>query len=513
MMRWVETNQNWILRPTVEGLELISRDGEQVIAFELKGSETDVSECISIFRGEKPFRSGEENLEKLFVDLSKHGAITLSENQPVDFQIKESSENLKRLWQVRSKFVGTNTPIPKVYWCDPSLSRFFEMDTPLFSSQYTEGGIGTKYKTNWSTGISDDLELAELKSIMEALERHISGIIPYADLIKSSANKIDKQAIDPRRVALYKQRQHSKKEFPLIPFSEDREYYWKEVMTFPGRKKRYLPIECLYFPINTEFTPQPYTLANSSGVAAGFSFRDALLRGLYEVIERDAFMVAWVNRIIKPIIQKTSLSDKEQERMEEIKKLGYQIYCVDLTLDIAPVMLVIAVSHQQKPSLVLGAASNLNVNKAISKALAEVEKQLYWDLREPNKIQILSNPKQVRGVSDHMALYATSEHLEKASFLWQGNIQPLEVSSRVSGDELKILLNLLSVGKKEVITADLSSSLLKKAGIWVIRTIVLGLVPISFGYGMEPLGMPRLKKLSTQKNPWPENLPFIHPFA
>lgn len=512
MMRWVGTNQNWILRPTVEGLELISHNGEQVIALTLEGSDIDVSECISIFRGEKSLRTGKENLEELLEDLSKHGAISLFENQPVDLQIKGSSENLKRLWQIRSKLVGVNTPVPKVYWCDPLTSCFSEMSTPLFNAQYTIGGVGAEHEVGWSMGISDDLELAELKSIMEALERHASGVIPHVELIKSSANKLGKRAIDPRRVVLYTQKQYERG-LSLEPFSEDREYYWKEVMTFPEKEQRYLPVECLYYPINVELASQPYTLANSSGVAAGFSFEDALLRGLYEAIERDAFMMVWLNRIVSPIVQETSLPDRERVRMEKIKELGYQVYCVNLTLDLAPVMLVVAVSRQQKPSLILGGASNLDISKTVSKALAEVEKELYWDLREPNKIQILSNPKEVKGVLDHMALYATPEHLEKSSFLWQGETQPLEDTSRAPGDELKTLLDLLSARRKEVITVDLSPPLLKKAGVWVIRTIPLGLIPISFGYGMEPLGMPRLKRLSAQRNSWPDSIPFTHPFA
>ena len=65
----------------------------------------------------------------------------------------------------------------------------------------------------------------------------------------------------------------------------------------------------------------------------------------------------------------------------------------------------------------------------------------------------------------------------------------------------------------ETAVLDLTPEYLKKAGVWVVRAIPLGLIPISFGYGMEPLGMARYMEMTKRGNPWPRNLPFPHPFS
>jgi ribosomal protein S12 methylthiotransferase accessory factor len=521
MMRWVRINQNWILRPTVEGLELISCDGEQVIALALEGSKTDVSECISIFRGEKPFYTQEESLGELLTDLSGRGAITLSKSQPVDLRTKENSKNLKRLWQIRSRLVGSNTPVPKIYWFDPLLSRCSVLGVHLFNAQYTIGGVGTQYETDWSTGISDDLELAELKSIMEALERHASGIIPTSELVRASAYQLGDDVIDPTRLATYTEKQYQGA-LGLTKFTPDREYFWKEVTTFPGWKRKYLPIDCIYYPIPVEFIPEePYTLANSSGVASGFSFEEALLRGLYEICERDAFMVVWLNRLVMPKIPIDLLSSRSKERVSAITEFGYTVHLIDLTLDNVPVVLALAVNREKIPALVLGMSANLlNVLSAADKALQEVLQQLWWNFRRDYKVAVLKNPKKVSDVRDHAALYASAKYLSRAEFLWKGEVRTLEATPypiSSLANELERVCSILEQIGSEVIVADLTPSYLRKAGVWVVRAISLGLIPVSFGYGLEPLGMPRIKmlpkRLGLKPKPWRRGKPFTHPYA
>ena len=116
-----------------------------------------------------------------------------------------------------------------------------------------------------------------------------------------------------------------------------------------------------------------------------------------------------------------------------------------------------------------------------------------------------------------MALYSSVEHLSKASFLWQGKVQPLTCERNECYDELEVLSGIFISQGKEVIVADLTPPDMKSDNIWVVRAIPLGLVPISFGYGMEPLGMQRIvatpRHLSLSRHLWQYNKPFTHPFA
>lgn len=261
-----------------------------------------------------------------------------------------------------------------------------------------------------------------------------------------------------------------------------------------------------------ELTPNSYTAANSSGVAAGLSFEDALLRALYEAIERDAFMLVWLNRMRMPRVDLRTIPGKYRERILAIEMLDYKIHFVDITVDLTPVMLAIAVSESVRPSLALGAGSGARLEQAIGKALSEVEQQLYWAWRRPEIARSISDPKEVRNVLDHMALYASPEHLSKANFLWTGELRPFRQSGWHSEDILAVAHELKQHGI-EIAVLDVTPPYLKAAGVWVIRAIPLGLVPISFGYGTEPLGTERIQRMVGRKTPWPGAIPFTHPFA
>jgi len=507
MNRWVILDKEWLLRPVQDGLELLTP--ERNIALELSEPERR-DEIVSILLGEKPITNNEE-IRETISGFVKQGILQYSNRKPLAI---EKTETEKQIWKLWKSLVGSRGPVYEVYWLDPTQSQFSPRGLHLFTGKYPEGADGIVW------AFANDLKdrnLAELKAIMEALERYACSVVPFAELIKTSAKRLGRSVIDPRRVVSYTSWQY-KPNFALLPFSNNRNYYWKEVMTFPQREKRYLPAECLYFPLSSNVFPRPYTFANSSGVAAGFNFEEVLLRGLYEAIERDAFMIVWLKRITMPIIQKVSLPEDLQDRIGKIEELGYQVFLVNLTLDLAPVALVVAVSFHREPALILGTASNLDILKAYSKALAEVEQQLYWNLRSSTRPFILSNYKKVKEVSDHAALYYTNQYLPIASFLWSGDSQPLPTLQKIPNNELEKILEIFTSRQIEIVVANLTSSFLKEFGVLVMRTIPLGLIPISFGYGAEPLGMPRLKRLPKEiaclnQNPWPNNTPFTHPFA
>lgn len=509
MNRWVILDKEWLLRPAQDGLELLTP--ERNIALELSEPERR-DEVASILLGEVPVANNEE-IQKTISGLIKQGILQYSNRKPLG---SERTETEKQIWKLWKSIVGSQGPVYEVYWLDPTQSRFSPRGVHLFTAKYREGAENIAWAF---ANDQKDRNLAELKAIMEALERHACSLVPFAELIRTSAKKLGESAIDPREVVSYTREQYRNNP-SLLPFSNNREYYWKEVMTFPGRERRYLPADCLYFPLDEKIFPRPYTFANSSGVAAGFNLKEILLRALYETIERDAFMIVWLKRITMPVIQKTSLPERLQKRMEKIEELGYRVFLVNITLDLAPVVLVAVVSNQHKPALILGTASNLNLLETCSKALAEVEQQLYWNLKSSTPTYILSDYKKVKRVSDHAALYHTSQYLPKASFLWSGNAQPLQISQKMLDDELERIIKILSSHQKRIIVADLTPNSLRDLGIQVIRAIPLGLVPISFGYGMEPLGMSRLKRppeeitrLKLKQNLWPDNVPFTHPFA
>lgn len=504
---WVVLERKWNLCPTQDGLELVTPERNVVLG--LSDPEDNRDRIASILFGRRRIPQGPENkiVRQMIQTLEAQGILKRQEEKPTNSHSVSKLEQL--VWKLRSAFVGSQGPIRIVYHLDPSKSSF-SSSLYAVTAKYTVNG---KAEEGSAGGTDEDPLIAELKAIMEALERWASGVIPEAELLKSTARKIGVNALNPQEVVAYTRKQYAHKLFPLKPFSTERKYHWKSVMTFPGRQTQYLPLECLYYPVPPKLTRFPYTFANSSGVAAGFSFKEALMRSIYEVIERDAFMLTWINRLSMPKIQIETLPEKERLRIHKLEELGYRIHLVNLTRDLVPVVLAIAVHDTKKPALVLGAASNFNFLTAMSKAISEVEYILYWALRYPDDVRTFEDPRKVMDVLDHMALYASQRYLSKAGFLWEGPEIPCPDDTLISKKhELEKLLQTLESNGKQLIVADLTPPSLREYGVWVIRSIPLGLVPISFGYEMEPLGMKRIREVVGKGDGW-QGKPFTHPFA
>jgi ribosomal protein S12 methylthiotransferase accessory factor len=223
-------------------------------------------------------------------------------------------------------------------------------------------------------------------------------------------------------------------------------------------------------------------------------------------------MVAWLNRASMPLIDQQTIPEDCRERVRSLESLGYRLHVVDITLEFSSVVLALAVSEQVQPALVLGAAAHPDIEQAVSKALGEVEHQLYWERRNPENVYSISDATKVTGVLDHAALYASPEHLSKAAFLWSGKTQPMSRSNSSIQDVLVVPGKLKQHGV-ETAVLNLTPEYLKRAGIWVVRALPLGLIPISFGYGNEPLGMVRYRQMAEVGTPWSKRVPFTHPFA
>ncbi|MDP2641442.1 MAG: YcaO-like family protein [Candidatus Yanofskybacteria bacterium] len=502
----VQLGENWHARPTQEGLELMAL--ERNIALELSDL-TFRDQLIAVLGGEEDVPAENNAFQETLRQLERAGALSFVEQGPVsEKQPVGGARNV--VDGIRRELVGLRGPVSEVYWLDPKQSRLSLSRTHLFTARYKEG-IGEM--DAWAGGSDVNWEMAELKAIMEALERYASSVVPRAELVEATPRELGAQMIDPKRVVAYSEAQY-RNEFPLCPFGSNKKYWWGKVTLAGSSEERFLPAECLYYPLPEELAPNRYTFANSSGVAAGLTWEDAFARGLCESIERDAFMLVWFARLSMPRIDSHTVPEEQRVRVDMLESLGYRVYLVDMILSPAPTILAIAVSEKERPSLVLGAAANFNKELAVAKALSELEHQLYWEWRNPGNVYIITDQEEVRGVLDHMALYASPKHLDKASFLWKGGLIPFSENPEDEKLTLQIVIERLGKeGIREIATADLTPQHLKEAGVSVVRAIPLGLVPISFGYGMEPLGMPRYRKVAGQSSWWSEGHPFTHPFA
>ncbi|MGQ0772810.1 MAG: YcaO-like family protein [Pseudonocardiales bacterium] len=153
-----------------------------------------------------------------------------------------------------------------------------------------------------STGTAfGDPEQARRAAIGEAVERYCGNFVP-AGLPRACFAALaaeGRRAIDPGTLALHSTAQYATSGFPFIPFTTETEVLWVPGYSLADRVPIAVPASAVY--VNYLLAPrdgEPRThFSMLAGLAAGPDLTAAETAGLEEVIERDATVIWWANRL------------------------------------------------------------------------------------------------------------------------------------------------------------------------------------------------------------------------
>ena len=192
----------------------------------------------------------------------------------------------------------------------------------------------------WSCGRSTDPFVAYEKATAEVQEWAACSL--PRNLVKSDIGSLA-GAVAPESIVAFHPNQYASPNFPFFLFKQERVCEWKEATDEMTGEKRFILADCIYFPYYPEY-PR-YASANSSGAVAYPTRVGVVQRGVLELIERDAFMIVWLNRLVMPTIADGSLLDDVRRRIRRLEESGFEVIVKDVTLDLAPVVLVFAQSE------------------------------------------------------------------------------------------------------------------------------------------------------------------------
>jgi len=368
-------------------------------------------------------------------------------------------------------------------------------------------------KQSWSNGRDSKPRLAYAKAVAEAKEWAACGCIP-GNLIREKFINL-KTAINPETIIKFHSLQYRQKKFPFRPFDERMEYKWTEGINELTGLKVYVLADHVYFPYFPE-TPY-YCYANSSGVAAYPYWEKAVETSTLELIERDSFMIAYLARIQFPTIQEKGLTESIQKRIKELRKVGFKVWVKDHSLDLAPSICVIAQSEEYAYTPCASCA-NFNVEHAIDHALMEVEALILSRFQNGPAESI--KPEEVIWPLDHGKLYGQRRYFHRANFLFYGHnkISFNEIGRNAVWSWPNLLSRFETKGWQLItIPLHLSSKYGGNDDLHIVRSIVPGMVPMTFGFRQEPAGVERLYKIAKDfgniKLSYGGLTKFPHPFA
>lgn len=247
---------------------------------------------------------------------------------------------------------------------------------------------------------------------------------------------------------------------------------------------------------------------SSNGCACGGSLAEAILYGLLEVVERDAFLIGWYGALPLEEIDPSSIRTcSSRNLLARMRLLGYRVRFFDSTVGTRIPTVTAVAECGTTGSLCFGAGAHPDAERALASALSEVasDYQVARIRLERGRRRIesmLADFSRVEVMEDHADLFTHPGARPLAAFLLdapQVRLRDLETLS-VPGagndvaTDLRLCLELLDPGL-DVLVVEQTLPAQAALGVHSVKVLMPGLVPIDFGWHRQrALSMARTRR-------------------
>jgi ribosomal protein S12 methylthiotransferase accessory factor len=202
-----------------------------------------------------------------------------------------------------------------------------------------------------AAGVASDWDSAFMKALGEGLERYCAGVYRVENFETGTPGAVE-NAVSPTAFVCQSE-----------PDGEEIEWVPGENLSTGGDVM--LPAEFVHFPPPS----RRYRPAITTGLGLGNSGVEALLSGLYEVVERDAAMLSWYSTFdpLELVIE----DDVFETMADRARSEDLTVTPLLLTQDVDVPVVAVAVHRETWPRFALGSDADLDVQGAARSALAE----------------------------------------------------------------------------------------------------------------------------------------------
>lgn len=372
-----------------------------------------------------------------------------------------------------------------------------------------------------SAGCGNNWEEAILGTIGETVERYAPAFYNIKDSISASFKNLNKHAIKPSEFVLFHDKQHSDERFRIEKFTEDIEVSWFPTIDLTNGKETWLPAQFIYLPFNYD---KEYITANTStGLAAHSNYYKAILTALYEVIERDSFVITWLQEIVS---DKIIIDSEIQSFLNKKFPTEYEWHFFDITYDInVPSVLGICIGEAEYGKFIaVGSSTRQTFGEATKKVIQEIGQAVPYFrylLGERKDWMPDDDFTKIQDFEEHSIFYTKRTDLWHIFDKWR-NANPTkkidfdEPFSRNDKEEILHLMSILKNKNYNVLLKDVTTPDIRQLGFYSIKIFIPQLLQLAGSYPFYFLGGKRLydvpKQLGYQSKKFDDLNKFPHPF-
>ncbi|MCD4783349.1 MAG: YcaO-like family protein [Candidatus Eremiobacteraeota bacterium] len=423
---------------------------------------------------------------------------------------------------------------------------------------------------NIGAGCSYIQEVARRSAIGEALERYCASFIfredpiPVEERAYTSCQYFQHGSFDsfcepeccPEDFSLFSDTQYGKPGFPYTPFDQKTKITWVPGKRLQGdiieidyrnslynRAKKWdaiLPAPLVFLPYNSQrysdFHPSckdepEISFYSSVGLGCGESLEEAILAGLYEVIERHSLALFWVRKDVRPEVDIRYIKQKLRERkIDSILDPSADYRILNLTGDFnIPIFYGFTIENRDGRKLFAsGSACRVDPVDALVKTISEISHNRIYLRKTLSKNKDYSHMydwNNIRSYKDHALFYNLfPEMFSYLDFMYRGGIDKdildkvlvkndddIYVSKKEKARRMLLHINRIMENRgKQIYYSILTTKDVEMTGNHVVRVLIPGFIYPSPIYGQEFLGCPDLYSTGLRED---ELNPLPHPFA
>ncbi|GAA1403916.1 TOMM precursor leader peptide-binding protein [Catellatospora coxensis] len=391
---------------------------------------------------------------------------------------------------------------------------------PAYDSTTTAPVTGyTRVRGMWSlneffwSGHADTYDDSALLGVLEGLERY-AGLSPRGKgepLLSSLRELGDTPALDPRDCGVYIDEYYQNTSPHYHQFTDDLKVPWVWGYSLRDKRSILVPERLVYYMGRHPGTN--FVQECSNGCATGSCLEEAIFYGMLELIERDAFLLAWYGKARLPEIDPGSCrSVGTRQMIDRMRLVGYDVRLFDTRIDLQmPVVTGVAVRRDGGLGrLCFAAGSSPDPEDAVRAALCEIASYVpNFDHRVEDALEdtraSVTDYRKITELKHHALLFGLPEMAHHADFLL-ADPQPKPIGEIYAGwerdrprnadlrDDVRYGVDLLAAAGHDVIVVDQTSPEQRQLGLRTACVIVPGLIPIDFGWQRQRvLHMPRLR--------------------
>lgn len=366
-----------------------------------------------------------------------------------------------------------------------SVKKFFE------DSTYVAEGFGASFSSRYE---------ALLKCLCEGIERFCLGCYKNSMIVRARFTDLRQEALDPS-------------EYTKDPLTRKNTFGWVKGFNLTKNVSCLVPAQLVYlrYIISSMQKPREVILTdiNSTGAAFGFDHESTLLRAVYEVVERDAFMTTYLTKTspkrvaIEKIKRKLSVSANKTITLilQKAKRYNLEIMLFDITNDIGiPSFLATTIDRTGLGlSFALGIKASLSMEDGILGSLREAFAGTTWlrTLLIESKTRISKiDPAKIHTVAERGLYWAPLSMLKHLDFLFHQppkdiTITPFRYTN--AKEELNVVERMLGQRNMEIFYADITLANFRNLGYFVYKAIIPRLQMLNLDEAIRVIQHDRLK--------------------